>query len=131
MRGRDYRLLFWFLGLSNGLSLCLAQSFNSAISGLVTDPTEAPIVGAELTLTSVGTEVTANLLSREDGLYRFGNLARGVYDLKVSAKGFRDFVQRGIVLNINETVTVNVRMQLGAAVEVVKVTAEASPLNFV
>jgi len=107
-----------------------AQSFNSAVVGSVTDQTGGSIMGAELALTSAETGAVSKFTTAEDGLYRFGNLGRGTYDLKVSAKGFRDFLQAGIGLNINETVTLNVKMELGAAVERIEVRAEASPLNF-
>jgi hypothetical protein len=122
--------LSFFLAFAAIPWLVNSQSFNSAITGSVTDQTGGSISNAELSLTSVQTAAVSNFTTGSDGLYRFGNLARGAYDLRVSAKGFRDFLQTGIDLNINDVVTINVRMELGAAVERVEVTAEASPLNF-
>jgi hypothetical protein len=119
-----------FIQLTGSAFVLNAQSFNSAIVGSITDQTGRSIAGAELTLTSVQTATVANFSTGADGQYRFGNLARGAYDLKVSAKGFRDFLQTGVGLNINETVTLNITMEVGAAVERVEVRAEASPLNF-
>src|SRR5262249_18623058 len=52
------------------------------------------------------------------------------YDLTISAKGFRDYVQRGIALNLDQQVRVDVTLELGATVEAVEVSANASPLNF-
>ncbi|PYV45754.1 MAG: hypothetical protein DMG06_01170, partial [Acidobacteria bacterium] len=110
-------------------ALLLGQSFNTAVIGTVTDPSGAVIPGAELTLKSKDTDTVARFTTGAEGLYHFGNLARGTYALTVSAKGFRDFVQRGIVLNINETLTVNVKLEVGASEQRIEVTAEGSPLN--
>ena len=75
--------------------ILLGQSFNTTIRGTVTDPSGAVIPGAELTLKSADTDTVARFTAGAQGLYQFGNLARGTYDLSVSAKGFRDFVLRG------------------------------------
>jgi len=109
--------------------ILLGQSFNTTIRGTVTDPSGAVIPGAELTLKSADTDTVARFTAGAQGLYQFGNLARGTYDLSVSAKGFRDFVQKGIVVNINETRTVNVKLEVGASEQRIEVTAEGSPLN--
>jgi hypothetical protein len=106
------------------------QSFNASISGLVTDPSSAVIPAVELSLRSVGTGATLKFTTGSDGLYHFGNLTQGAYDLTASAKGFRDFLQRGIAVNLNESVRVDVKMELGTAVQRVEVSANASPLNF-
>ena len=107
-----------------------AQSFNATITGSVIDQSGAVVPNAALTLTAVGTGVAAKVTSGSDGLFRFPNLVAGAYELKASAKGFRDYVQRGISVNINETVTVNIELELGTAIQTVEVTANASPLNF-
>lgn len=111
-------------------ALLRAQSFNASINGTVTDPSGAVIPNVELTLTAVATGATAKVTTGADGLYRFPNLSAGAYELKASAQGFRDFIQRGIALSINESVRVDVRLELGTAVQTVEVTANASPLNF-
>lgn len=120
------------------LGLCLAlfalwsgaQNFNAVLSGAVTDPSGAAIPGAELTLTSDSTSAVAHATTNSSGSYVFPNLAPAPYTLRVSAKGFRDYVQRGIVLLMNQKVTANVRLQLGTAVQTVQVAANASPLNY-
>jgi len=106
-----------------------SQSFHATISGTVTDPTGAVLPGADLTLKAVATNTTATGKSDPTGLFVFANLAPGAYELTVVAQGFRDFVQRGIVVNMNDTARVDVKMTLGSAVQTVEVTANASPLN--
>jgi len=107
-----------------------AQSFNATISGSVTDPSNAVIPKAEVTLTALATGVSTRFTTGADGLFRFPNLQRGDHELRVTAAGFKEFVQRGIRLNLNDNVRLDVRLELGTAVQEVQVEANASPLNF-
>src|SRR5882724_3484149 len=102
------------------LVLCLTlasrvegQNINGSISGTVTDSSGAVVPNANCTLRSTITEAVANVGSNSSGLYHFGNLQRGVYNLEVAARGFQTYVQKGIVLNINDRVTVNATLRVG------------------
>ncbi len=106
------------------------QNINGSISGTVTDSTGAVVPNANCTLRSTLTEAVANVASNSSGLYRFGNLQRGVYDLEVGAQGFQTSVQKGIVLNINDRVTVNMALQVGQQKQTIEVTGSAAALNF-
>jgi hypothetical protein len=107
-----------------------AQSFNATISGAVSDPTGATIPNATVTLRAVATGTVLKTTTGPDGLYRFPNLQQGAYELSVAAAGFRDYVQRGIAVNINESVRVDVNLLLGTSVQTLEVAANASPLNY-
>ncbi|HUU12758.1 MAG TPA: carboxypeptidase-like regulatory domain-containing protein, partial [Terriglobia bacterium] len=112
-------------------TLGMAQSFTGTLSGTVTDPTGAVIPNAIVTLTDVATETSAASVSTgRDGLYSFPNLRPGSYELKVSAAGFRDYVQRGITVAIEQRVRADVSLELGVALQTIEVSAAASPLNF-
>jgi hypothetical protein len=106
------------------------QNFRGTITGSVTDQSGAVVPNAEVTLTSVGTGVVTNKTTGAVGLYTFPDLSVGVYNLKVAAKGFRDYIQNGISIDISQTVTVNVKLEIGPAVQSINVTANASPLNY-
>ena len=108
----------------------LAQSFNATISGSVSDPSGASVPDVELTLTAVATGAFAKTTSNSDGLFSFHNLQRGAYELKATAKGFREFVQRGIAISINDSVRLDIKLELGAETQTIEVMADASPLNF-
>jgi len=111
-------------------ALIQAQSFTAIVSGTVNDPSGAAVPNALVTLTYVSTGATAKSVSGPDGLYSFPNLRPGIYELKASAAGFRDFVQRGIEVAIEQQARVDIRLELGSAFQTVEVTASASPLNF-
>jgi hypothetical protein len=106
------------------------QSVNASISGTVADPTGAVIPDAELTLTAVATGAVAKFASGPNGAFSFRNLPPGVYELRVTKQGFRDFVQRGIEVAMNAVLRVDVKLELGEAMQTVEVMANASPLNF-
>src|SRR5258708_12595907 len=119
------------------LGLCLwaapatrAQSFNASINGTVTDPSGAAVPSAEVILTSVETGSVAKTTSGQDGLYAFPNLQRGGYELKASAAGFRTFVRKGILININESVRADIKLEVGTETQVIEVSADVSPINF-
>ncbi len=111
-------------------ALLWAQGSNASISGIVEDPTGAAVPNAELTLRALSTGAVAKTTSGSDGLYAFPNLLAGFYELTASARGFRDYEQKGISINLNEKVRLDVKLELGTAVQKVEVTANASPLNF-
>ena len=54
-----------------------AQSFNSSISGTVTDPTGAVVPDATLTLTAVDTKKVSTAKTDPEGRYSFPNLQAG------------------------------------------------------
>jgi len=111
-------------------ALSWTQSFNASISGTVTDPSGAVVPDARLELTAVATGAVAKATSDPAGLFSIANLQPGSYELKASAEGFRDYVQRGISVNMNESVRLDVKLELGLATQSVEVTSNVSPLNY-
>src|SRR5579872_622461 len=107
-----------------------AQGTRATISGIVQDPTGAAIPGVELSLRSLETSSIVRSTTGSDGFYAFPGLGPGGYDLTVSAKGFREYIQRGISLNLDQQVRIDVALELGTTAEAIEVSANASPLNF-
>ena len=130
MSAKGWTLLFSIALATMLPGLSLTQSFNGSIGGLVTDPSGAVIPGAQLTLKSVRTGAEMKFTADRDGLFRFGNLQQDVYELRATAKGFQEFVQRGITVNVNQAVTVNITLAIGPETQTIEVTTNASPLNF-
>jgi hypothetical protein len=107
-----------------------AQGTRATITGVVQDPTGAAIPVAELTLRSLATSAVVKASSGADGFYTFPGLVAGGYDLTVAAKGFREYIQRGISVNLDQQVRIDVSLELGTTSEAIEVSANASPLNF-
>jgi hypothetical protein len=71
------------------------------------------------------TGVAHDGVSNESGDYNFPDLPVGTYSLTFDLAGFKKVVRHGITLDVNQVITLNMAMQLGAAQEVVDVTSEA------
>jgi len=97
-----------------------------SMSGIVSDQTGSSVPGATVQMmeTLKGTVHTAN--TNSEGRYTFPNLPVGPYRLEVQAKGFKDFVLSGIVLEVAANITQNIQMQVGALTETVEVSGGAS-----
>jgi hypothetical protein len=104
-------------------SLC-AQETRATLSGTVFDPSSATIVGVTLKLTNVATAVSTTATSNTEGQYRFLFVDPGTYSLSAEAQGFQNFVENGIVLNVSQASTIDVRMTVGLQSSTVTVTSD-------
>lgn len=105
------------------------QSPNGAISGLVADSSGAIIVGADILLENDATGVQYSAKTNGDGIYLVSNLAPGTYRLQVSKIGFKTLIKPDIILNLQDSLAINFTLPVGAASEVVTVTAGAPMVN--
>src|SRR5437016_3960004 len=97
----------------------------SQISGTVQDSSGSAIVGAVVRVTQTDTGFTRTAESGIDGVYRLPDLPIGPYKLEVTQQAFGTYVQTGIVLQVNVNPTINITLQVGAAVQAVQVEANA------
>src|SRR5207302_620061 len=114
------------------LVLCLsiptslfAQGTTGRILGRVADPSGAVLGGVKVTLVNKGTSVSRDTKTNENGDYYFIEVPVGIYRLEFDLTGFKKNVRRGVSLDINQVITLNMAMQVGATQEVVDVTSEA------
>jgi Carboxypeptidase regulatory-like domain/TonB dependent receptor len=107
----------------------LAQSETATLSGRLTDTSDAVIPNAQVAVTDVDTNVSASTQSNESGIYIFPSLPPGNYRLSIEAKGFRQFVETGIVLHTQDRVAENISMSIGSVDERVVVTADQNNIN--
>jgi hypothetical protein len=105
----------------------VAQDVRARVQGLVTDSSQAVIVGATVTLTNQGTNVAAVTQSNNNGQFLFDFVIAGNYTVTVEMQGFRKFVQKNILVQSRGDVTVDARLDVGSASEAV--TVEASPVS--
>jgi hypothetical protein len=101
----------------------------TSLRGTVTDPSGSAITRAEVTIVNPSTSFTRQTQTGADGTYVFVELLPATYNLTVEAKGFKKYVETGLILRVELPATVNVQMKVGAISETVSVTAEAPPLN--
>ena len=106
-------------------TLALLADVTARISGTVTDPTSAVIIGA--TVTAINTETGAKETTTTDtqGFYAFPALAVGYYTVEVNQKGFKEFRETGLVLDVNTALRVDIKLELGTATEQVTINSAA------
>ena len=129
MRVRFPRIAFVFV-CAVALALPLAaQSTNGTINGRVLDPSNKVIIGADLLLVNDATGVKYSGKTNDDGIYIVPNLPPGPYRLQVSKRGFKTLIKPDIVLNIQDALSINFTLPVGAAFEIVTVEGGASMIN--
>jgi len=102
-----------------------AQQTTGSIRGTVTDPSGALIRDGAVTARQFETGLVRNTTTDRSGNYVLLELPVGHYSLHVAAKGFQEYVQDGITLNVNETASVSPRLAVGSEKEQVLVSADA------
>ncbi len=122
-------LLLCGVVLASLVGLAAQQYSTGSISGFVKDSSGAVVPGAAVTLTSEATKLATVSTSQGDGFYNFQNLTPGLYDIRISAKGFKAFTENGVNVDPIGKVAVDATLQLGATSEVVNVTANAEQLQ--
>src|SRR5215470_3552894 len=106
------------LGLLAVVFLLISSEFTvgqgnlGSISGSVTDPNGAVVVGATVTATDRATKSTRTATTNESGIYVLANLPVGEYDLLIKASGFSDQKAEGVKVSVAFTNTVDVTVSL-------------------
>ena len=108
-----------------GSNAALAQtSSTGALSGIVTDPSGAVVLGATLHVVNVATGDSHSFASQRNGSYLAPLLMPGTYRIEVSKGSFKMSVFTGITVTVAETNTLNVKLEVGSMTESVTVTGE-------
>ena len=107
----------------------LAQTYTGSIRGRVIDSSSLPIAGAEVTATEVSTNSIQKTTTTNSGDYLVSFLKAGTYELRIGAKGFKQQVETSIHLELNQTLSLAVQLEVGSASDRVDVAASATDIN--
>jgi Carboxypeptidase regulatory-like domain len=105
--------------------LLKAADPTGTISGSVVDPSGASVATARVTVLNLGTGYTRNQLTGADGSFVFPLLPTGIYSVTVDAQGFRRHEQKGVEVKTDQSSSVPISLQIGAAADSVTVQADA------
>jgi hypothetical protein len=108
-----------------GATVVLAQTTNGRIVGTVSDSSGAVVSGAKVTARNLGTNITDSALANHSGNYVFPNLLIGAYEVSAEAKGFKRYSRRPVELQVDQTVRVDIQLQLGDVSERITVQGGA------
>jgi hypothetical protein len=112
-----------------GVVHSLAQVPVGSLNGVVHDQTGGVMQGATVTVTNKDTARERQVVSAIDGSFRVSPLFPGNYTLKAAASGFRTLIEN-VTVQVAQTTTVDLAMQVGAATEVVSVQGEAAQIDY-
>ncbi|NOT62818.1 MAG: TonB-dependent receptor, partial [Acidobacteria bacterium] len=127
------RLIKIFL-MTAALLLCcatalVAQESRGTITGRVLDTNQAAVPGATVKITNVAMGTSNTITTNAAGLYQATYLLPGTYRIQPEAKGFKKSVRDGVRLQVNDTVEIDVALEIGDVGETVTVSADAPALE--
>ena len=122
---RHFRLFFL-------LTVCFAyrvpaQTETATVSGLITDASGAAVAGTEVRLLSVDRGTVTTATSNDAGIYLFASVHPGQYQITVHKAGFKQVDLLGMIVNVQDHIEQNFRLQVGSISE--SVTVEANELR--
>jgi hypothetical protein len=107
----------------------LRAQTTGTIAGTVHDTSGGVLAGVPLTARHIETALTRTTVSSADGRFVFTILPVGPYEISATASGFKPLTLTGVTITVNQTVVVNLTMQLGAIAEEVSVVGIPPPTN--
>src|SRR6266481_5945756 len=105
------------------------QTETAAVSGLVTDRTAAAVSGAEVRLQSVERGTVTTTSTNDTGIYIFPSVQPGQYQISVQKQGFKQIDLLGLIVNVQDHIAQNFRLEVGSIAESVTVEAAGAMLN--
>src|SRR5215831_10943898 len=119
-----FHLLVGLMVLTTTNGSTWAQSIYGRIRGLVTDPSEAIVANAKVTLINEGTSAERTAQTNSTGEYVFSQVIPGAYTVSVETQGFKKVERKGMVLETQNQLTIDLQLQVGSVTESVEVAAE-------
>ena len=107
----------------------VGQSPNGNINGLVSDASNAAVAGAEIVAVNDVTGVQYATKTNSEGIYALPNLPPGPYRIQVSKIGFKTVIKPEIVLNVQDALSINFTIPVGAVFEVLTVQGGTPLVN--
>jgi len=106
-----------------------AQGVQATLRGRVFDKSGAAVPNVQIEVKNTGTNVAVNTTSDSAGLYTAPYLNPGDYTITATASGFKTFIRNNLVLNVGETVDVDINLEVGSVTEQLVITAESPMLE--
>lgn len=101
----------------------------SRVSGTIRDTTDAVMPRVNVMLEDVDKGTTEAALTNEAGRYSFPTVKVGTYRVSAEAPGFKKSTTESFPVNVNQTVEMDFRMEVGQVAEKIEVSALAAILQ--
>jgi hypothetical protein len=106
-----------------------AQDATGSVAGVISDPTGAVVPQAKVTVTNIGTKSASQTVTNDNGFYEIRHLPIGNYQVSVESTGFSTETSNPAALDINQTLRVDLKLQVGQVSDVVNVDSQASTVE--
>ncbi|MGD0128728.1 MAG: carboxypeptidase regulatory-like domain-containing protein [Terriglobia bacterium] len=107
------------------VSTLARAAVTGSISGTVTDPTGAIMPGVSVVALDTDTGIQTTTQTNSAGFYNFPALPTGHYEIRITEKGFEEYRQTGLVIDVNTALRVDATMKVGSVNQEVSVAATA------
>jgi hypothetical protein len=105
-----------------------AQTTGSLL-GAVSDPAGAVVSSATVHATNTDTGFSTSTTVTAKGSYSIPSLPVGHYTIRVAARGFKTFVQSGILVPVAQNIRVDVKLRVGEVDQTVSVSGDTVNIN--
>jgi hypothetical protein len=109
--------------------IAVGQVLYGTLVGTVSDPQQAAVVGATVTIKNNATGYSVEVKTNDRGAYEIANIPPGVYDVRISGAGFTSFEAKDIAIQANNIARIDAPLKIGSVSEVVTVGAEVVQLQ--
>ncbi|HYZ83067.1 MAG TPA: carboxypeptidase regulatory-like domain-containing protein [Bryobacteraceae bacterium] len=123
-----HRLLCFALLYCSISVSALAHFEYAEVLGTIRDSTGAVVVGAQVSIRSVETNIDRAATTNEEGVYAFAALRIGAYEVRVQHPGFRTAQASIPALRVGDRLRLDITLETGQISEQVTVLGEATPL---
>lgn len=116
------------------VACCLAvnlagQATSGEILGMISDATGAAVPAATVTVKSLDTNAVREATTSDDGSFRFPLLSTGSYEIVVEKNGFATYKQGPIVLRLNQSANLDIKLEVSGVTETITVSSDAPLIN--
>jgi hypothetical protein len=112
-------LLVCFVGAA------FAQTTTGTITGTITDPKGAAMAGVTVTVHNADTGIDTSVRTNDSGIYTATLLQPGNYEVTAAQTGFSSVQNKGVRVQVGETVRIDIEMPVASQQSLVTVTTEA------
>ena len=122
-------VVFVLLCICVGVVVLSAQEATGRIVGTVYDQTGAVVPGAHVVATNTATHISKETKADTDGTYQILALPVGSYTVSVDQKGFRSVTTSASTLDINQSLRIDVKLQVGSTSDSITVESTATTVE--
>jgi hypothetical protein len=105
------------------------QTGKGSISGRIVDQSGGVVPGAKVAVINSSTGVRQEALTNNEGYFEALSLIPSTYDVEVQAPNFKTLVRRGILVQVEDHIGLELKLEVGQITESITITAEGPQLR--